>query len=162
MTRANRSRLLSAGVALVAIAVAACGTEAPQRPGPAPASSAETTPSGTPSSGTDRAAAPDLAERFLLAANRGDSAVVAELFAEDARFDSVGRIYSSREEILDRFLDPEVIAAGGRYTATSASWHGDRYRVHYDYATGHGGQETFYYDYLVRDGQIQDVIGRYS
>ncbi|WP_033435611.1 nuclear transport factor 2 family protein [Saccharothrix syringae] len=144
--------------ALVLAAVAACGAEPPQTGPETPTPSTE----AVPVSDADRAAAPGLAERFLQAANAGDSAAVAALFAEDARFDSVGRIYPSRRDIMDRFLDPEVIEAGGRYTVTGSGWYGDRYRVEYDYDTGHGGKEVFYYDYLVRDGLIQDVIGRYS
>lgn len=151
--------------ALVLAAVSACGGQEAATTPRTTAGSTAGSAAGTgaaPLSDADRAAAPELAERFLEAANAGDAAGVAAVFAEDARFDSVGRIYPSRQDIMDRFLGPEVIEAGGRYTVTATSWNGDRYRVDYDYDTGHGGKEVFYYEYLVRDGLIQDVIGRYS
>ncbi|MGM1065544.1 hypothetical protein [Saccharothrix sp. Mg75] len=164
----RRTGRAGVGIAVLAFAaVAACGgQEAPARAGQQTTSgtgaSSTSGPVSAPLSDADRAAAPGLAERFLEAANAGDSAGVAAVFAEDARFDSVGRIYPSRKDIMDRFLDPEVIEAGGRYAVTGTSWNGDRYRVDYDYDTGHGGKEVFYYEYLVRDGLIQDVIGRYN
>ncbi|MFT7840953.1 nuclear transport factor 2 family protein [Saccharothrix sp. BKS2] len=154
-------------VSLVLVAVAACGGQEPttsQDRGQDQVQAQTTggTAAAVPLSDADRAAAPGLAERFLEAANAGDAEGVAAVFAEDARFDSVGRIYPSRQDIMDRFLGPEVIEAGGRYAVTGTAWNGDRYRVDYDYDTGHGGKEVFYYEYLVRDGLIQDVIGRYS
>lgn len=149
--------------ALALVAAAACGTGQPAADtGPAPAGSTSTSTASAPLSDADRAAAPDLVKRFAEAANAGDAEAVAATFAEDARFDSVGRIYPSREDIMDRFLIPEVLEPGGRYTVTGERWNGDRYRVDYDYATGYGGTEVFYYEYLVRDGLIQDVVGRYS
>ncbi|XVV04956.1 hypothetical protein ACQPW3_06005 [Actinosynnema sp. CA-248983] len=146
--------------ALLALATA-CGTSAPPSTDAAPTSTG-TPVSERPLSEADRAAAPEVAQRFADAANAGDSAAVAATFAEDARFDSVGRIYPSRQDIMDRFLDPEVIDAGGRYEVTGTRWHGDRYRVDYTFTTRSGAREVFYYEFLVRDGLIRDVIGRYS
>ncbi|MFD1149584.1 hypothetical protein [Saccharothrix hoggarensis] len=160
------------GLAVLAlVAVAACGqvastdggTSTPGTAGTAAgtAGTAASTES-VPLSEADRAAAPELAKRFAEAANAGDAEAVAATFAEDARFDSAGRIYPSRADIMDRFLTPEVITPGGKYTVTGERWNGSRYRVDYEYSTGRGGTEVFYYEFLVRDGLIQDVVGRYS
>ncbi|WP_162907608.1 nuclear transport factor 2 family protein [Allorhizocola rhizosphaerae] len=116
------------------------------------------TPAAAPESA---GVAEQVAQRFLEAANAGDEAGVAALFAEDARFDSVGRIYSNRQEIMDRFLVPEVLRVGGRYESTGQQWQGDRLTVTYRFTTRSGGQERFTYAYLIRDGLIRDVIGRY-
>ncbi|WP_309114184.1 nuclear transport factor 2 family protein [Saccharothrix sp.] len=149
--------------ALLALATA-CGTSTP--PSTRATSTQAPASTGAPRSENlseaDRAAAPQVAQRFVDAANAGDSAAVAATFAEDARFDSVGRIYPSRRDIMDRFLDPEVIDAGGRYEVTGTRWNGDRYRVDYTFTTRSGAREVFYYEFLVRDGLIRDVIGRYS
>lgn len=151
-----RTHQRTTAAALLLLA-SACGTAEP----PATRTPTSTT-STAPLSEADRAAAPELAQRFVEAANAGDSAAVAATFAEDARFDSVGRIYPSRRDIMDRFLDPEVIDAGGRYEVTGARWNGERYRVDYTFTTRSGAREVFYYEFLVRDGLIRDVIGRYS
>ncbi|GAA3882180.1 hypothetical protein GCM10022243_53470 [Saccharothrix violaceirubra] len=143
------------------LSAAACGTSEPTAGSPAGGTTAASV-DAEPLSDADREAAPAVAQRFADAANAGDSAGVAATFAEDARFDSVGRIYPSRADIMDRFLDPEVIRAGGRYEVTGTRWNGSRYVVDYEFTTRGGGSETFYYEFLVRDGLIQDVIGRYS
>jgi hypothetical protein len=147
-------------VLLTTLALAtACGTQdepAAGVPGTAPAVDA-TGGRSVP----DRAGAEEVARRFAEAANSGDERAVAALFAPDARFDSVGRIYPSRADIMDRFLVPEVLDAGGRYQAGERRWDGDRLVVTYDFTTGSGGRERFTYAYLIRDGLIRDVIGRY-
>ncbi|SDC90832.1 nuclear transport factor 2 family protein [Actinokineospora iranica] len=153
------------GVAALLLLTAACaGTEPAATPPPAANTSAAATGTSAPAaplSDVDKEAAPAVAQRFADLANAGDSAGVAATFAEDARFDSVGRIYPSREAIMSRFLDPEVIRAGGKYEVTGTRWNGDRYVVDYRFTTGGGGQESFYYEFLIRDGLIRDVIGRY-
>ncbi|MCE7007191.1 nuclear transport factor 2 family protein [Kibdelosporangium philippinense] len=145
--------------------LAACGTTSPppttNQPPPVVTSGSSAPSVDETLSEADRAAAPGVAQRFLDAANAGDSAGVAATFAENARFDSVGRIYPSRKDIMDRFLDPEVIRVGGKYEATGTRWDGNRYVVDYKFTTRGGGGETFNYAYLVREGLIQDVIGRY-
>jgi len=140
---------------------AACGapTEPPATlPSTTAASSAA---AGSGSAAPDRNAAEDIAQRFAEAANSGDERAVAALFAPDARFDSVGRIYPSRADIMDRFLVPEVLDAGGRYQPGERRWDGDRLVVTYDFTTGSGGRERFTYAYLIHDGLIRDVVGRY-
>ncbi|MBT2207781.1 nuclear transport factor 2 family protein [Actinomadura sp. NEAU-AAG7] len=146
----------SGQVGLAALVLAlATGCSGTARPGRAD-------PSGSPAAPpADRAAAERIAQRFVEAANAGDRKGVAAVFAENARFDSVGRIYRSREEIMTRFLIPEVLDAGGRYKVTRSRWDGERYRVDYDFSTGSGGGESFSYAFLVRDGLIRDVLGRY-
>jgi hypothetical protein len=143
-------------VAAVA-AVSACTTAAPSNVDTTP------TPTSAPAASqvVDRDAVEQVAQRFLEAANSGDEAAVAALFAQDARFDSVGRIYANRQEIMDRFLVPEVLRAGGRYESVEQQWQGDRLTVSYRFTTRSGAQERFTYAYLVRDGLIRDVIGRY-
>lgn len=113
-------------------------------------------------SNTDKLQAEEVTQQFTEAANSGDASAVANTFAENARFDSVGRIYPSRDAIMNRFLIPEVINVGGRYEVTGTRWNGDRYVVDYRFSTRGGGSEVFYYEFLVRDKLIQDVIGRYS
>ncbi|WP_433269146.1 nuclear transport factor 2 family protein [Actinosynnema sp. CS-041913] len=153
-------RIGAIGLLLFAVA---CSTPSQSTTQPAGGTTVATSPAvSLPLSEEDRAAAPDLTQKFVDAANAGDSAAVAATFAENARFDSVGRIYPSRKDIMDRFLDPEVIEAGGKYEVTGTRWNGDRYVVDYKFTTGGGGSEVFYYEFLVRDGLIQDVIGRYS
>ncbi|GLW08104.1 hypothetical protein Misp01_32340 [Microtetraspora sp. NBRC 13810] len=127
---------------------------------------------GAPSDGASPAAAAvpaahrDLVGRFVDAINRGAAAEVGATFAPDARFDSVGRIYDGREEIMDRFLVPEVIDAGGRYTLLTLT-PGERGRViaEYDFATGTGGREHFTYDCAVSASEptsaFTDCVGRY-
>ncbi|ONI85472.1 hypothetical protein ALI22I_27090 [Saccharothrix sp. ALI-22-I] len=148
--------------ALALVVTAACATSNPSPEDEQTLSAVAASAEAAPLSDADRAAAPELAKRFMEAANAGNSDAVAATFAENARFDSVGRIYPSRKDIMDRFINPEVIKPGGEYKVTGEKWEGNRYRVDYDYSTGYGGTEIFYYEYLVRDGLIQDVVGRYS
>ncbi|WP_409494282.1 nuclear transport factor 2 family protein [Amycolatopsis sp. cmx-11-12] len=140
------------------LSAAACSAE-PTAPVPGRSEAPPAAPA--PLSGSDRAAAPGITQKFTDAANKGDSPGVAATFAEQARFDSVGRIFPSREAIMSRFIDPEVIGVGGRYEITGARWAGDRYVVDYRFTTRSGGEEIFYYAFLVRDGLIRDVLGRY-
>jgi SnoaL-like domain len=100
--------------------------------------------------------------RFIQAANRGDITALRTLFAADARFDRAGTIFTGRDEIIGRFLKPEVTDAGGRYTETGRRSEGGRLVVAFNFDTGRGGQERFTYSFLVRNGQIADVIGRYT
>ncbi|MBM0206507.1 nuclear transport factor 2 family protein [Micromonospora sp. STR1s_5] len=102
-----------------------------------------------------------MARTLTDALNRGDSAAARAVFAPTARFDSVGRIYPDRDAIFDRFIDPEVIALGGRYTELSSRTDGDRLVVEYNFTTRSGGREHFTYAYRIQDGVITDVIGRY-
>lgn len=168
-----RHRLRATAPLLLAL-LAACGTQnAPaEQPGDAaapsrgvPATAADAAPgtsADTTESAADRAAAERLADRFAEAANAGDAGAVEATFARDARFDSAGRIYADRQEIMRRFLIPEVIDAGGKYHVRGREWKDNRFVVHYRYDTGSGGVETFTYSYLVTDGLIRDVIGRYE
>ncbi|MFD0887973.1 hypothetical protein ACFQ08_25820, partial [Streptosporangium algeriense] len=103
-----------------------------------------------------------VAARFAERANAGDTAGVEATFAQDARFDSAGRIYGNRQEIMQRFLVPEVLEAGGKYHVRDREWKDGRLVVHYRYETGSGGTETFTYAYLIENGLIKDVVGRYE
>jgi hypothetical protein len=160
MTRHRPALPRSIAVVLLgAVAVAACGTD--------PSTDSTATPPAPPASSatsplvasTDRTVG--VVRALVDALNRGDSTAARALFAPTARFDSVGRIYPDRDAIFDRFLDPEVIAVGGRYTERSTRVDGDRLVVEYDFTTRSGGREHFTYAYRVQDGLITDVIGRY-
>jgi hypothetical protein len=110
----------------------------------------------------DHRAALQVAERLTTALNDGDEAGVRESFAPDARFDSVGRIYPDRDAIMNRFLVPEVLRVGGTYrTIAVTPGSVGRVVVEYEFTTSGGARERFTYDYLVVDGRITDVVGRY-
>ncbi|MEU4704716.1 nuclear transport factor 2 family protein [Nonomuraea dietziae] len=99
-------------------------------------------------------------DRFIDAANHGDVAVLRGLFAPDARFDRAGTVFEGKE-IVNDFLEPDVTDADGRYHETRRRAEGDRLTVTFTFDTGSGGQERFTYSFLVRDGRIADVVGRY-
>jgi hypothetical protein len=101
-------------------------------------------------------------EAFVAAVNSGDEAATRELFAPEARFDSVGRIYPDREAIFARFLGPEVIQAGSTYELLDVRAGADgRTVAEFDFTTGSGGQEHFTYDCAIADGRFTDCVGRY-
>lgn len=152
---------------LTAILAAACSSATgPPQGGavpdaPAPAGAAQLTPSAPPGD-TVPADHRALVEHFVKSINMGDAEEVAGTFAPDARFDSVGRIYDGRTEIMDRFLVPEVIRVGGRYTLLRLTPGADgRVVAEYDFVTGGGGREHFTYDCSIREGRFADCVGRY-
>ncbi|GIH95720.1 YybH family protein [Planobispora siamensis] len=161
----NLIRTLCLAAVLAALTTAcSAGTEAgPTASGPAAsaAPARDATPS-VPVRDTVPAEHRALVDRFVEAINAGDAGRVAAVFAPEASFDSVGRIYEGREQIMDRFLVPEVIEARGRYTLLSvAPGAGGRVVAEYDFATGHGGREHFTYDCSVRERRFADCVGRY-
>jgi ketosteroid isomerase-like protein len=107
-----------------------------------------------------RAEAEGVVRQFVEAANRGDAKAVANSFAPNARFDSIGRIYQGREQIMQRFLEPEVLALGGRYEIVGVSWEGEAVTFEFNFRAG-SLYEHFTYRCLVRNGQLQEVVGRY-
>ncbi|MFB4284611.1 hypothetical protein ACBJ59_55730 [Nonomuraea sp. MTCD27] len=168
-------RVAAKVVALAAVVVAAtAGCSQGPGPGATPpgatppggtasrAGATSTSPPGTPSGGTVPEGQRALVERFVGAVNAGDEAGVRDTFAPEARFDSVGRIYQGRAEIMDRFLAPEVIRAGGRYTLLALTpGREGRVVAECDYDTGGGGREHFTYDCEVRADRFADCVGRY-
>ncbi|MEU7864266.1 nuclear transport factor 2 family protein [Nonomuraea sp. NPDC049141] len=141
--------------ALVFATLMAAGCSATAPPGPAPASTPATAGAVT----SDHRA---LVERFVTAINSGDQAAVRDTFAEEARFDSVGRLYEGRDEIMDRFLVPEVIRAAGTYKLLSlTAGDGGRIVAEYDFTTGGGGREHFTYACTLREDRFADCLGRY-
>ncbi|MEW9552814.1 nuclear transport factor 2 family protein [Nonomuraea sp. NPDC050783] len=103
-----------------------------------------------------------LVEKFVAAINAGDKSATRDTFDPAARFDSVGRIYQGVEDIMSRFLVPEVIEAGGRYELLSLTASpGERVVAEYDFSTAGGGRERFTYDCAVRAGRFHDCVGRY-
>lgn len=159
-------RLRLALCALVLL-LSACSIAPPvtsTAPTSAPATSAPgaSTPATTGAAGSVPADHRALVDRFVAAINAGDAGQVAETFTQDARFDSVGRIYDGRAQIMERFLVPEVIEAGGAYTLRGVSaGAGGRVIAEYDFATGHGGSEHFTYDCAVEGARFTDCVGRY-
>ncbi len=98
--------------------------------------------------------------QFVDAANRGDVQGVANTFAPTAHFDSIGRIYDGRDQIMDRFLVPEVINLGGQYEIVNVQHEPDAVTFEFNFQAG-SLREHFTYRAVVRDNQIQDVVGRY-
>ncbi|GLZ09378.1 hypothetical protein Acsp03_68440 [Actinomadura sp. NBRC 104412] len=105
-----------------------------------------------------------LAISLLAAACGGDGNATSQSDAapEDARFDRASALFDGRDDIIDRFLKPDVIDAGGRYRETGRRVQNGRLAVSFVFDTGSGGQERFTYAFLVRDGRIQDAAGRYT
>jgi hypothetical protein len=115
-----------------------------------------------PDSSDGRAATERAVLNYIQAVNAGDRAKATAAVAENARFDIAGRVLQSRAEIMDNFLFPEVIGAGGHYQALGSRWERGRLIVDYEFTTRSGGQESFHYSYLTRDGRIQELVGRYN
>ena len=157
-------RLRTAAGAAALIALAGCGTTTSA--GPPTAGPAQQTAASPPAIGAELGEAQRgtlaVADRLTTALNGGDEDGARAAFAPDARFDSVGRIYPDREAIMSRFLVPEVLRVGGTYrTVAVTPGNDDRVVVEYEFTTSSGGRERFTYDYLVVDGSIKDVVGRY-
>jgi SnoaL-like domain len=162
-------RHLATGLLLIGLLAAGCGRGGDDSSSPrgqassataAPATGGAATPAPVGADTPDTTAA--VVTRFIQAANQGDVTALRTLFAADARFDRAGTIFTGRDEIIDRFLRPDVTDAGGRYTETGRRTEGNRLVVAFNFDTGRGGQERFTYSFLVRNGQIADVIGRYT
>jgi SnoaL-like domain len=166
----NRAqRHLATGLLLIGLLAGGCGWggDDPSSPrGKASAATAAPAPPGAGTAAPVGADTPDataaVVARFIQAANRGDVTALRALFAADARFDRTGAILTGRDEIIDRFLKPDVADAGGRYTETGRRTEGDRLVVAFNFDTGGGGQERFTDSFLLRNRQIADVIGRYT
>lgn len=99
--------------------------------------------------------------RFVERINAGDREAVAALFAPDARFDSIGRIYVGRDQIMERFLIPEVINLGGQYTILGIAQGAPAITVSFDFQAG-SLVELFTYRCVVRNRLIQECVGRYG
>ncbi|MEV2270004.1 YybH family protein [Nonomuraea africana] len=150
-------QVLRLALCALVVLLSACATAPPD---------SSAAPTSAPSASVPSASVPAehraLVDRFVAAINAGDAGRVAETFTRDARFDSVGRIYEGRTQIMDRFLGPEVIEAGGRYTLRGVRpGAAGRVVAEYDFATGHGGSEHFTYDCAVEDTRFADCVGRY-
>jgi hypothetical protein len=148
----NAARL-AAVAALLAAVLGACGSS------PEPPASGPSTPAASaPADAQGRASF----EAFVAAVNAGDEPTTRDLFAPEARFDSVGRIYPDREAIFGRFLGPEVIRAGGQYALLDVRAGADgRTVAEFDFTTRSGAQEHFTYDCAIADGRFTDCVGRY-
>jgi hypothetical protein len=158
----GRLRTAIGTAALIALA----GCAATPSAGPPTAGPAQQTAPSSPAAGGElgdaQRSALAAADRLTTALNGGDEAGARAALAPDARFDSVGRIYPNREAIMNRFLVPEVLRVGGTYrTVAVTPGRADRVVVEYEFTTSSGGRERFTYDYLVVDGRITDVVGRY-
>jgi hypothetical protein len=103
------------------------------------------------------------ARRLTNALNAGNERDAQSAFADNAIFDSVGRIYNGSADIMGRFLTPEVIRANGRYTETAIAANASNpnvVRISYDFRTS-SYSEKFYYEYTIENGRITKVLGRY-
>lgn len=143
---------LVALLVVIGVLAAGCGDQDTAQP-----SSAMSRPATT---GTVSEQAGTVVDRFIQAANDGDVAALRDLFAPDASFDRAGTVFAG-EEIVDDFLEPDVADAGGRYQETARRAEGDRLTVTFTFDTGSGGRERFTYSFLIRDGRIAHVVGRY-
>lgn len=98
---------------------------------------------------------------FVERINAGDSEGVAELFADDAQFDSIGHIYDGRDEIMNRFLIPEVIILGGQYEILNVQQdNAETVTFEFNFRSG-SLFEHFTYQCVVREGLIRNCVGRY-
>lgn len=158
------AKLRTAVGAAALIALTGCGpatSAGPPSAGAAQPTVAPSTATGAELGEAQRSALA-AADRLTTALNDGDEAGVRAAFAPEARFDSVGRIYPDREAIMSRFLVPEVLRVGGTYRTRAVTPGNDgRVVVEYEFTTSSGGRERFTYDYLVVEGRIVDVVGRY-
>ncbi len=103
------------------------------------------------------------ARRLTNALNAGNETESTNAFSENAIFDSVGRIYNGRNDIMSRFLTPEVIRARGRYTETRITANAQNpnvIRIEYEFRTS-SYSERFYYEYTIQNDLITNVLGRY-
>jgi hypothetical protein len=115
----------------------------------------------TPPQGVDSIAF-NIAKRFTDAMNAGSADNTKNTLRDDAIFDSVGRIYNGANDIMNRFLVPEVINPGGQYEIVRASMNPEtrNLRIEYNFRT-RSYSEKFYYEYTIREGRIAFVLGRY-
>ncbi|MFJ9521985.1 nuclear transport factor 2 family protein [Kitasatospora sp. NPDC101801] len=165
------ARRAAAALLTVAALATACGSTGRTAAGPAPVASASATAgttaagTGTEPTATGTPARPQdltVIRAFTDAANRGDLARVSSSYAPDAHFDRAGAQFAGRDRIVNSFLRPDVLEDGGHYREISVTAAGDRTVVEYVF-TARGGAVTehFTYAYLIRDGVITHVIGRY-
>jgi hypothetical protein len=104
-----------------------------------------------------------VARRLTNALNAGNERDAQAAFADNAIFDSVGRIYNGSADIMGRFLTPEVIRARGRYREeriTADPNNRNIITIQYDFRAPNY-QERFTYAYEIRNGVIVNVLGRY-
>ncbi|GAA4856038.1 nuclear transport factor 2 family protein [Kitasatospora sp. NPDC048365] len=114
------------------------------------------------STGTPGAGDLGVARGYTDAANRGDVAGITAAFAPNAHFDRAGSQFTGRDAIVNTFIRPDVVDDKGHYREISVTTKGDRTVIEYVFtARGGGVTEHFTYAYLIKDGVIVDVIGRY-
>lgn len=104
-----------------------------------------------------------IARRLTVALNAGNAQAATEAFAPQATFNSIGRIYNGRNEIMNRFLIPEVININGKYTEVRITPSiANSNIITIDYRFGNGSfTERFTYEYTIENGVIVFVMGRY-
>ncbi|MFD8014975.1 nuclear transport factor 2 family protein [Streptomyces sp. NPDC059762] len=132
---------------------------------PAPVTVTTPAPSGASTAAGPRTAVDPallaVARRYTEAANRGDVDGITAAYAPEARFDRAGTLFHGRDEIVGDFIRPDVVDDDGHYREISTHAADGRTVVEYIFTTGSGITEHFTYAYLVEDGVIVDVIGRY-
>jgi hypothetical protein len=164
--RRFRRGLTLAATGCIALTATAC-SDSPDASdaaaAPAATSAVGAGPAETSAAPAAAAAGPAAAvtDKFIEAVNAGRSDAVAGMLTDDARVDIVGRVFTGRGEVMDDFIGPEVIGAGGEYEVLNRTKTGDGVLVEYNFETDSGLKEHFTYRYAVQDGLIHGWIGRY-
>ncbi|WP_157494603.1 hypothetical protein [Kutzneria sp. 744] len=96
--------------------------------------------------------------RFINRSNALDPAGIAALIATDAKWDSVGNLFAGRDDIMTRLIIPAVIKTSARYTVIGSHWDGFRLQQDYHFVSKTGDDVLLHYAYLIRDGQIADIV----
>ena len=113
-------------------------------------------------------AAPDsttlrIARTMIAALNAGDADAAGQVLATDAQFNRAGTVFDGRTAIVNNFFRADVVATHGQYQelrATSERGRSDVVTIEFNYRAG-SVREHFTYRFTIRNGLIQEVIGRY-
>ena len=161
--RRFRRGLTLAATGCIALTATACSDSPDGSDGAAAPAATSAVGAGPAATSAAAAAGPAAAvtDKFIEAVNSGRSDAVAAMLTDDARVDIVGRVFSGRGEVMDDFIGPEVIGAGGEYEVLNRTKTGDGVLVEYNFETDSGLKEHFTYRYTVQDGLIHGWVGRY-
>ncbi|GAA3436578.1 nuclear transport factor 2 family protein [Kutzneria kofuensis] len=143
------------GAAAVALAAAACllpGSLSQAAPAQVANQASQWWPSAAERS------ARSVEARFINRSNALDAAGIAALIAPDAKWDSVGNLFNGRDDIMNRLIIPAVIQTSARYTVIGSHWDGFRLQMDYHFVSKTGDDVLLHYAYLVRNGQIADIV----
>jgi len=154
-TRSTRREVFQSAVLMMVPALTGCGeVAAPQ----SATASLSQTPQPMVSTRPPVTAAVAM-RRYVDAVNRGDTDAVAQCFALDARFDRAGAVFQGRDDIMRRFLVPDVLIPGGRYEVLAMREEPNAAIFEFNFRAG-SVFEHFTYRCVTRDGLIYEVVGR--